>query len=115
MLNLSLLSVVQTDTGGPIMCQVDGSWFQAAVLSASNNIGNQTRADQVMVFTKLSRYQTFLARTVGGFLSPASNNNSTVNSTVSSTTSSSNAGSPAHSFFFFFHLLVFSVCLHLTL
>ncbi|XP_042249225.1 transmembrane protease serine 9-like [Thunnus maccoyii] len=84
----------QGDSGGPLMCQVDNSWYQAAVLSVNKNTASQTQADPVMVFTKLSRYQSFLAQTVGEFLSPASS-----------------AGSPT----LFFHLLVFSVFLHLTL
>eukprot|EP00064_Thunnus_orientalis_P025227 superscaffoldBa00012217_g25571 len=53
----------QGDSGGPMMCQVDGSWFQAAVLSGNKNTASQTQADPVMVFTKLSRYQSFLAQT----------------------------------------------------
>ena len=109
--------VVQDDSGGPMMCQIDGSWFQAAVLSGNNTATNQTRADPVMVFTKLSRYQSFLAQTVGAFLSPASTNSTAPNSTVSTnqTTTTTSGGSPAHPFFFFFHLFVFSAFLHLTL
>ncbi|XP_044187008.1 transmembrane protease serine 9-like [Thunnus albacares] len=87
----------QGDSGGPMMCQVDGSWYQAAVLSGNKNTASQTLADPVMVFTKLSRYQSFLAQTLGEFLSPATS-----------------GGSPTLPFFFF-HLLVFSVFLHLTL
>ncbi|XP_045899461.1 polyserase-2-like [Micropterus dolomieu] len=102
----------QGDSGGPMMCKLEGSWFQAAVLTVQNNSTNnattsQTREDSVMVFTKLSRFDAFLTLTVGTFLSPASNTSST------STTPSS---APTHSpFFFFFHLLIFSVCLHLFL
>ncbi|XP_044187046.1 uncharacterized protein LOC122966781 [Thunnus albacares] len=109
----------QDDSGGPMMCQIDGSWFQAAVLSGNNTTTNQTRADPVMVFTKLSRFQSFLAQTVGAFLSPASTNSTAPNSTVSTnqttTTTTTSGGSPAHPFFFFFHLFVFSAFLHLTL
>ncbi|XP_067472296.1 polyserase-2-like [Thunnus thynnus] len=107
----------QGDSGGPMMCQIDGSWFQAAVLSGNNTTTNQTRADPVMVFTKLSRYQSFLAQTVGAFLSPASTNSTAPNSTVSTnqTTTTTSGGSPAHPFFFFFPLFVFSAFLHLTL
>uniref|UniRef100_A0A671XJC2 Zgc:100868 n=1 Tax=Sparus aurata TaxID=8175 RepID=A0A671XJC2_SPAAU len=115
----------QGDSGGPIMCQLGGSWFQAAVLAVQNNSSStnsstnstsSTRSDtreDVMVFTKLSTYQVFLARTVGAFLSPTSN--STANSTAT-TVVATTAGAPAHStFFFFFHLLVFFVCVHLFL
>ncbi|XP_044187004.1 transmembrane protease serine 9 [Thunnus albacares] len=107
----------QGDSGGPMMCQIDGSWFQAAVLSGNNTTTNQTRADPVMVLTKLSRFQSFLAQTVGAFLSPASTNSTAPNSTVSTnqTTTTTSGGSPAHPFFFFFHLFVFSAFLHLTL
>ncbi|XP_067426898.1 prostasin-like [Thunnus thynnus] len=107
----------QDDSGGPMMCQIDGSWFQAAVLSGNSTTTNQTRADPVMVFTKLSRYQSFLAQTLGAFLSPASTNSTAPNSTVSTTqtTTTTSGGSPAHPFFFFFHLFVFSAFLHLTL
>ncbi|CAK6979470.1 Hypothetical predicted protein [Scomber scombrus] len=122
----------QGDNGGPMMCKMDGSWFQAAVLSVNTNTTNttisstnstsrtsatETRADSVMVFTKLSNYKTFLARTVGPFLSPASNNNNATNNnttTAQTPSQTTSGGPPAHPFFFFFHLLVFSVFLHLT-
>ncbi|XP_038565989.1 serine protease 41-like isoform X2 [Micropterus salmoides] len=119
----SSFTLGQGDAGGPVMCKQGGSWFQAAVLSVENNSTSQTQADPVMVFTKLSRFQTFLAQTVGTFLSPASNTSSTTAATSTLTTSSTTAtntpttsgGAPAHSPFFIFHLLIFSVCLHLFL
>ncbi|XP_045899472.1 prostasin-like [Micropterus dolomieu] len=105
----------QGGSGGPLMCKQGGSWFQAAVLSVENNSTSQTRADPVMVFTKLSHFQSFLAQTVGTFLSPASN---TTNTTSSSSTTATNTlttsgDAPAHSPMFFLHLLIFSMCLHL--
>ncbi|XP_044037525.1 transmembrane protease serine 9-like isoform X2 [Siniperca chuatsi] len=98
----------QGESGGPLMCKQGGSWFQAAVLSVENNATSQTRADPVMVFTKLSRFQTFLARTVGSFLSPAS-----TTTTAATNPTTATGGAATHSPFFFFHLLIFSVCLHL--
>ena len=104
------------------MCKLDGSWFQAAVLTVQNNSTtsstnsstnstSSTRSDireGVMVFTKLSTYRDFLSRTVGAFLSPAASSTAT---TMVATT----ADAPAHSTFFFFHLLVFFMCVHLFL
>ncbi|XP_070779961.1 polyserase-2-like isoform X2 [Enoplosus armatus] len=102
----------QGDSGGPMMCKKDGSWFQAAVLSFENNSTRQTREAAVMVFTKLSHFQKFLAETVGTFLSPAStSSNSTTTAATNLATTS--GGAPAHAPFFFFHLLIFSMCLHL--
>ncbi|KAM8844788.1 polyserase-2 [Spinachia spinachia] len=93
----------QGDFGGPLMCKVGASWFQAAVLTPGNTTG-QTRASQ-MVFTKLSHFQNFLRDTVG-FLSPFSNG---------TTASSGDRGAHSPSFFLFLHLLVFSLSLHLFL
>ncbi|KAM7371428.1 hypothetical protein PAMP_008675 [Pampus punctatissimus] len=107
----------QGDSGGPMMCKIDGSWFQAAVLSASNNnTASRSRADAVMTFSKLSRYRSFLTQTVGMFLSPSPNvvTNSTTGTNVT-TNVTTTSGSPAHSFFFCFHVLAFAVCLLLTL
>ncbi|XP_068581893.1 transmembrane protease serine 9-like [Cebidichthys violaceus] len=99
-----LFTLEQGDSGGPMMCNLDGSWFQAAVLS-SENATSQTRAASVKVFDKLSRFRSFLSQTVG-FLSSATNTN---------TTAPTSGGAPARSSFLFLvlHLLVFSVCLHL--
>ncbi|KAL6102406.1 uncharacterized protein ACO6RY_02019 [Pungitius sinensis] len=102
----------QGDIGGPLMCKLDGSWFQAAVLTSVNTTG-QTRVLQ-MVFPKLSRFQNFLRETVG-FLSPSIA--SITGTTASTNTTASSGDHVAHSpsFFLFLHLLVFSVCLHLFL
>ncbi|CAJ1075932.1 transmembrane protease serine 9 [Xyrichtys novacula] len=108
------------DSGGPLMCKVSGSWFQAAVLQLENNSSSLTRQKSKMVLEKLSRFQTFLSATIGTFLSPTSNNstNSTNNSTATTaspvmTTASSNVDVPYTSFFMFFHLLVFALSLQL--
>ncbi|XP_038565946.1 polyserase-2-like isoform X1 [Micropterus salmoides] len=113
----SSFTLGQGGSGGPVMCKQGGSWFQAAVLSVNNNSTSQTRADPVMVFTKVSSFQTFLAQTVGTFLSPASTSTTTTttsnNSTAANNTLTTSGGAPAHSTLFILHLLIFSVCLHL--
>ena len=102
---------VQGDSGGPMMCELDGSWFQAVVLSPENNSTRQTRADPVMVFTKLSRFQAFLNQTLGTFLSPAS-----TSTTAAATTTAKSRGAFTHSSsstLFAVNLLVLSACLYL--
>ncbi|KAF1379973.1 hypothetical protein PFLUV_G00181640 [Perca fluviatilis] len=107
------LTLEKGDSGGPLMCKLGSSWFQAAVLSARNTT-RQTR-DAVMQFPKLSTFRTFLARTVG-FLSPPSNSTNTSASNSTNTTLPNGGATPAHSLvFLFFHLLVFSACLQLFL
>ncbi|XP_022612563.1 transmembrane protease serine 9-like [Seriola dumerili] len=114
-----VFTLEQGDSGGPLMCKQGNSWFQIAVLSAENNSTRQTRADQVMVFTKLSQFENFLSQTVGKFLSPISTNSiNSTNSTNSTNTTTTPAmttsggvltGSPSS--FFFFHFLFLLVCL----
>lgn len=107
----SALLFVQGNSGDPLMCELDGSWFQAAVLSVENNGTRQTRADSVRVLPKLSRFQDFLSQTVGTFLSPNSDDNNSTSTTNQTTT---DGVAPAHcSILLVLHLLVFSVCLHL--
>ncbi|KAK1877949.1 Serine protease 27 [Dissostichus eleginoides] len=103
-----------TDSGGPMMCKQDGSWFQAVVLSAEST-ANETRTKAtVMENTKLSRFKSFLALTVG-FLSSGTSSNAT-NSTAAPTLTTISGGSPALSpLFFLLHLLIFSTCLRLFL
>ncbi|XP_040918162.1 transmembrane protease serine 9-like [Toxotes jaculatrix] len=114
----------QGDSGGPLMCKQDGSWFQAAVLSADTNSTSQTRASTVKVFTKLSRFVGFLIQTLGTLLSPGSTatttnstntNNSTNTTTATPLTTSGVAVTHPPPFFFLFHLLILSVCLQLFL
>ncbi|KAF3845901.1 hypothetical protein F7725_002979 [Dissostichus mawsoni] len=82
-----------TDSGGPMMCKQDGSWFQAVVLSAEST-ANETRTKAtVMENTKLSRFKSFLALNVG-FLSSGNATNST-NSTAAPTLTTISGGSPA--------------------
>ncbi|KAK7938539.1 hypothetical protein WMY93_001865 [Mugilogobius chulae] len=61
------------DYGGPLMCKVSGSWFQAVVLFNTNST---TRAD-MMTFEKVSTFKDFLRAVLGEFLSPATSTNST--------------------------------------
>uniref|UniRef100_A0A8C2YX25 Peptidase S1 domain-containing protein n=2 Tax=Cyclopterus lumpus TaxID=8103 RepID=A0A8C2YX25_CYCLU len=62
-----LLTLEPEDAGGPMMCKLGSSWFQAAVLS-SPDASRAARA--VMVFTSLSSFQSFLSST-GRHLHPA--------------------------------------------
>ncbi|XP_029363540.1 transmembrane protease serine 9-like [Echeneis naucrates] len=101
------------DTGGPLMCKLNGSWFQAAVLLTTNsNSSFETREDGVMVFTKLSTFRDFLAATVGVFLSPfADSTTNTTNTTATTAAMTTSGGSPSQSapfLFLSFLLLLFS-------
>nr|XP_020443575.1 plasma kallikrein-like isoform X2 [Monopterus albus] len=99
----------QGDSGGPLMCKLGGSWFQAAVLTADTNTTGQTRAATMMTFTKLNHFESFLVNTLGTFLSPTSAAATTQSTNITATT---RGDAPAH-FPFFFHLLLFFMCLHL--
>lgn len=64
-------SLEQGVYGGPLMCKLNGSWFQAVVLANTNSSTNTTKTRvSVQVFDKLSRYKSFLSSTLGTFLSP---------------------------------------------
>ncbi|XP_030592372.1 transmembrane protease serine 9-like isoform X2 [Archocentrus centrarchus] len=105
----------QGDSGGPLMCKQDGSWFQAAVLTAQSNSTRTRQETGVMIFTRMSTFNTFLSQTLGTFLSPASTTNTTTNA-ASTTVSQPNGGPPAHSLIFVFvHLLSLALCLQLFL
>ncbi|XP_047427050.1 transmembrane protease serine 9 [Mugil cephalus] len=110
----------QGDSGGPLMCKQDGSWFQAVVLTVENNSTSQTRADPPMVFTRLSRFESFLTQTLGTFLSPNSgsdntNVNNTINITTPASTNSTTSGGTTNQsiFILFFHVLFLLSCLQL--
>ncbi|KAF3699722.1 Transmembrane protease serine 9 [Channa argus] len=105
------ISLDQGDSGGPMMCKLGSSWFQAAVLTVnSNNSISRTRASAILAFVKLSFFETFLGSTVGKFLSPFSN--TTSNTTTAANTVATTGGTAAPSSFFFLHLLVFITSLH---
>ncbi|XP_030592367.1 transmembrane protease serine 9-like isoform X2 [Archocentrus centrarchus] len=117
----------QGDSGGPLMCKQDGSWFQAAVLTAQSTSTRKRRQTAVMTFTRVSSFSAFLTETLGTLLSPAStanttNTTSTTNTTNMTTTitpttvSQTSGGPPAHSLVFvFLHLLSLALCLQLFL
>ncbi|XP_069381653.1 transmembrane protease serine 9 [Paralichthys olivaceus] len=102
------LTLGKEASGGPLMCQQDGSWFQAAVLSAENST-RQTREDPVSVFPKLNKFDEFFSRTLGTLLSPASKNTTAANTT---TTTPSSSGTLPH---LVLHLVLLSLCLQLFL
>ncbi|XP_030591278.1 transmembrane protease serine 9-like [Archocentrus centrarchus] len=62
----------QGDSGGPLMCKQNGSWFQAAVLTAQSTSARKRRETGVMSFTRVSSFETFLTETLGTLLSPVS-------------------------------------------
>ncbi|KAM4531591.1 polyserase-2-like [Odontesthes bonariensis] len=102
----------QGDSGGPLMCKQDGSWFQAAVLSAANGSARRKREDPVKVFDKVSRFQSFLVRTLGAFLSPPDVNATAAAATTNATATTGGAAAHSSSSLGLF-LFVFAFCLQL--
>ncbi|XP_029998042.1 transmembrane protease serine 9 [Sphaeramia orbicularis] len=114
-----MFTLNEGDYGGPLMCKVDNSWFQAAVLTNANST-RQAREAAMNTFTQLNRFQSFLSRNVGTFLSPpstanpTSSPNTTSNTDANATTAHSSAGATTpSSTFILFHLLIMSLCFHL--
>ncbi|CAG02267.1 unnamed protein product [Tetraodon nigroviridis] len=106
--------LLEGDSGGPLMCKLGSSWFQAAVLWFGNTTG-LARQD-ILRFTKLSLYDSFLRDTLGTILQPNTITNSTGNSTSapSGTSASVNAINTGAPFQPLFPLLcVLSACFHL--
>ncbi|KAI4822944.1 hypothetical protein KUCAC02_008462 [Chaenocephalus aceratus] len=110
-----------TDSGGPMMCKQDDSWFQAVVLSAEST-ANKTRtkaaAAAVKENTKLSSFKSFLTLNVGFLSSGTSSNASNSHPTPPlpprcPPTAGGALLSPP--LFFLLHLLIFSTCLRLFL
>ncbi|KAM4624488.1 uncharacterized protein ACJ7VT_005337 [Polymixia lowei] len=62
------MDIQQGDQGGPLLCQSDSSWYQAAIVTVG---GTRTspRAD-IQTFTRTSRFGSFLKETVGDMPSP---------------------------------------------
>ncbi|XP_036446362.1 transmembrane protease serine 9-like [Colossoma macropomum] len=84
-----VMPLEQTSIGGPLMCKVDQSWVQPAVLTLATKL---SRASDVQVFTKTSSFSEFLLTVVDTFPSKAnttSNNTTTVSPVSSSATESS--------------------------
>ncbi|XP_007542517.1 polyserase-2-like [Poecilia formosa] len=99
------LTLEKGDLGGPLMCQQDGSWFQAAVVLTLNASTSRTRAN-TNVFVKLSTFDAFLTRILGNFLTPEPS--------VNATTPTVSSGHPeAHFLFPFLHILILLLCLQL--
>lgn len=63
-----LFSYLQWHQGSPLLCKSDSSWFQVAVVAMSRS--KSARAE-VQVFTKSSRFASFIKETVGDMPSPA--------------------------------------------
>uniref|UniRef100_A0A3B3DV15 Zgc:100868 n=1 Tax=Oryzias melastigma TaxID=30732 RepID=A0A3B3DV15_ORYME len=80
----TLFPLAEGDSGGPLMCRQDGSWFQAAVMSFVRRSLRRRRAAAVMEFEKLSHFQDFLVLTVGPFL-PSATSGIGVPTTLSTT------------------------------
>ncbi|KAM6904664.1 serine protease 27-like [Xenentodon cancila] len=115
-----LFTLEEGDSGNPLMCNLDGSWFQAAVLSFKSTSSRKKRDVKVMVFEKLSRFQSFLTRSLGTFLSPTfssripANNgtNATASTSLIATTVGTTSRAHTHfSFFFCIQLLTLALCL----
>ncbi|XP_047214188.1 transmembrane protease serine 9-like isoform X1 [Girardinichthys multiradiatus] len=101
----------QGDSGGPLMCKQDNSWFQSVVLPFVKTSNRVKRADPMMTFEKLNRFQSFLTSTLGTFLSPATTTD--ITDPTAPTTIMTTSGVPiSHpSFFLLGHLLLFALCL----
>lgn len=72
------------------MCQQGGSWFQVVVLSSADISTRYKRQAPFMSFEKLDRFQGFLIRSLGSFLTPVirnANSTTTIAATVAMTTS----------------------------
>ncbi|KAL6476707.1 hypothetical protein MHYP_G00152060 [Metynnis hypsauchen] len=87
--NGSNINEVSTNIGGPLMCKVDQSWVQPAVLTLATKL---SRVSDVQVFTKTSSFSKFLQTVVGTFpfkANTTSTNNTTIKPVSSSATRSS--------------------------
>ncbi|XP_069044044.1 uncharacterized protein [Lepisosteus oculatus] len=77
------LDLQQGDSGDPLVCQQDSLWIQAGIVAVDNTVqrkGRVGRALQQGVFSKVSRYQSFLQSNVGPTL-PLINPNTVVTTT----------------------------------
>ncbi|XP_043956028.1 transmembrane protease serine 9-like isoform X2 [Gambusia affinis] len=101
----------QGDSGGPLMCKQDGSWFQAAVLSLENTSNRRKRAS-MKTFEKLSYFQSFLTKTLGPLLSPATVITTIItNTTTPIATTNGGVTMPHSSSILLGHLLLLALCL----
>uniref|UniRef100_W5LYQ2 Peptidase S1 domain-containing protein n=1 Tax=Lepisosteus oculatus TaxID=7918 RepID=W5LYQ2_LEPOC len=77
------ISSCMGDSGDPLVCQQDSLWIQAGIVAVDNTVqrkGRVGRALQQGVFSKVSRYQSFLQSNVGPTL-PLINPNTVVTTT----------------------------------
>ncbi|XP_061613040.1 uncharacterized protein LOC133469687 isoform X3 [Phyllopteryx taeniolatus] len=63
----SALDLQQGDDGGPLICKSDLSWFEPALVATDTR---SLRAN-IQIFSKISRFGSFLKATVGDMPSPA--------------------------------------------
>ncbi|KAI4891702.1 hypothetical protein NFI96_033342 [Prochilodus magdalenae] len=89
-----VMSLVETDKGGPLMCKIGQSWVQAAVLTLSGNSTKTTRAS-VQVFTKTSSFSNFLQKVVESF--PPKTNPTTTTATTTTKTTTTTTTKPVGS------------------
>nr|XP_057918663.1 uncharacterized protein LOC131110034 [Doryrhamphus excisus] len=61
------LDIQQRDEGGPLLCKSDSSWFQVAVVTASQS---QSLRNDIQIFSRTMRFGSFLKETVGDLPSP---------------------------------------------
>ncbi|XP_037400806.1 serine protease 27-like [Pygocentrus nattereri] len=94
-----VMPLEQTSIGGPLMCKVDQSWVQPAVLTLVPKV---PRASDVQVFIKISSVSEFLQEVVGTFPPKA-------NTTSSNTTTIEPVSSSTSSLLFFTSLLLLSL------
>ncbi|XP_054907716.1 polyserase-2-like [Poeciliopsis prolifica] len=98
------------DSGGPLMCKQDGSWFQAVVLSVEKTSNRRRRAN-MKIFEKLSRFQSFLTKTLGPFLSPATAVTNITNTPTTVPRTTSGVAMPHSPSILLGHLLLLALCL----
>ncbi|KAL7850288.1 hypothetical protein SRHO_G00196370 [Serrasalmus rhombeus] len=94
-----VMPLEQTSIGGTLMCKVDQSWVQPAVLTLVPKV---PRASDVQVFIKISSVSEFLQGVVGTFPPKA-------NTTSSNTTTIEPVSSSTSSLLFFMSLLLLSL------
>lgn len=54
-------SCSQGDSGGPFMCERDGRWYQAGIVSAGYECGNQ---ETPSLYTRISHYRKWITDTM---------------------------------------------------
>ncbi|KAI1884808.1 hypothetical protein AGOR_G00230320 [Albula goreensis] len=109
------LPLQQGDAGGPLVCKQGAFWLQAAVITVDNSNNSTqeasrgrrvTRSSDPQVFSRTSRFATFLENTVGMFPSPVSTNGATPAASVSDNGNMSKATLPLYFSVFLFLLLL---------